>query len=95
MENRFAPSCFVLNGECVILSNARVGSRFSMHAFLPFSLLSVVLCAHPVQLHFCLEHVYFPPELFSIAFLSSLQIKSNRYIAKLRNIIFGAYSAMY
>lgn len=49
MENRFAPSCFVLNGECVILSNARVGSRFSMHAFRPSSLLSEwVLCAHSV-----------------------------------------------
>lgn len=40
-------------------------------------------------------HIYLCPELFSIAFLSGLQIKSNRYIAELCDIIFSAYSRMY
>lgn len=55
-----------------------------------------VLCRHSVWLHFCLGRIYiFSAELFSIAFLSGLQIKSNRYIAELSDIIFCAYSTMY
>lgn len=40
-------------------------------------------------------YIFFSAELFSIAFLSGLQIKSNRYIAELSDIIFCAYSTMY
>lgn len=71
----------------------KVWSWFRMHDF--FS----VLCTHSIRLHFCLgDYIYIYiilPWTFSIAFLSGLQIKSNRYIAELYGIIFCTYSTMY
>lgn len=59
--------------------------------------MTFFLCTHSVWLQFCSGciYIFFSAELFSIAFLSSLQIKSKRYIAELSDIIFCAYSTMY
>lgn len=95
-KNNFAQSCSIFHGECAILSNAGdevdlvcMICSTSPHPFLWFFVHT------QYSYIFCLEHIYFPPELFSIAFLSGLQIKSNRYIAELCDIIFWAYSTMY
>lgn len=96
MENTFAHSGSSLNGERARLSNA--GDEVDLYAWFvqpPPTHFFGSLYTFNIVTFFCLEHIYFPPELFSIAFLSGLQIKSNRYIAEPCDIIFWAYSTMY